>query len=141
MDVAAVPRRAAPQLAERTAGRVTSPPEELDESSEDDLGRPLLLGYIRRELIATAGDVQKIERQMSSFAEAEGFSMGFVFVDEPAIWPAVFEVMTDAVRRHNITAVVLPSPLHFAVLGASNDIKGTFERATGARVLLLNSRS
>jgi hypothetical protein len=77
---------------------------------------------------------------MAVFARDENFSMGFVFVDEPAIWPAVFEVLTDAAGRRNATAVVLPSLLHFAVLGAGNDIRGTFERATGARVLLLDSR-
>lgn len=112
----------------------------LDESDENDLRLPLLLGYIRRDLIATDAEVQKVERQMAIFAQAESFSMGFIFVDEPAIWPAVFEGLTDAVSRQNATAVVLPTLLHFAVLGAGNDIKGTFERATGARVLLLDPR-
>jgi hypothetical protein len=126
MNAAAVPQCATCQ----SAGH------ELDEG---DLSRPLLLGYIRRELVATDAEVHKLERQMSIFAQAEGFWLGGIFVDEPTVWPAGFEVLTDAVCRHNATAVVLPSLLHFAVLGAGNDIRGTFERATGARVLLFDS--
>lgn len=53
--------------------------------------------------------------------------------------PAAFEALFESVRRYELTAVVLPSLLHFAVLGASHDIRDSFERATGARVLLLDS--
>jgi hypothetical protein len=106
---------------------------------DDDLDRPLLLGYVRRELIATDTQVQEVERRMSLFADIEGFSMGFIFIDQPSIRPTIFESLTEEIRRHGITAVVLPSLLHFAVLGATHDIKGAFERATGARVLLLDS--
>lgn len=120
------------------AGRGVSLLEELGQFDED-LDRPLLVGYIRRELIATDAQVQEVERRMSLFADTQGFSIGFIFIDKPGIWPTVFESLTEAVRRHEVAAVVLPSLLHFAVLGATHDIKGAFERATGARVLLLDS--
>lgn len=136
MDVTAVPRRVASRQA--TTDRAAAPDE--SDSLDEELDKPMLLGYIRRDLVATAAEVQKLERQMSLFAQSAGFSMGFVFIDEPDIWPAVFETLIEALRRHRITAVVLPSLLHLAVLGATHDIKGTLERATGTRVLLLDSR-
>lgn len=104
-----------------------------------DFTKPLLLGYVRRDLLVTDGQVSELERQMALFAQEEGFSMGFTYVEKPGTWPAAFEALTESVNRHEVTAVVLPSLLHFAVLGASHDIKNMFERATGARVLVLGS--
>ncbi|GAB3953212.1 hypothetical protein GCM10029976_092950 [Kribbella albertanoniae] len=46
--------------------------------------------------------------------------------------------LVESVTRHNVTAVVLRSVLHFAVLGASQDIKGMFGRVTGAQVMILD---
>jgi hypothetical protein len=43
------------------------------------------------------------------------------------------------VNRYEVTAVVVPSLLHFAALSAAHNIKDAFERATGARVMVANS--
>ena len=101
--------------------------------------KPLLLGYVRRDLLVTDGQVNQLEREMARFAQTEGFSMGFTHIEKPGTWPAAFEALVESVNRYDVTAVVLPSLLHFAVLGASHDIKDLFERATGARVLALDS--
>jgi hypothetical protein len=105
----------------------------------EDYTKPMLLGYVRRDLLVTDGQVNQIERQMAVFAKAEGFSMGFTYVEKPGTWPTAFEALIESVSRYEVTAVVLPSMLHFAVLGAPLNIKEMFERATGARVLLLES--
>ncbi|WP_232828080.1 hypothetical protein [Kribbella monticola] len=106
---------------------------------DEDFTRPLLLGYVRRDLLVTDGQVGELERQMTKFAQKEGFSMGFTYVEKPGTQPAAFEALFESVKRYEVTAVVLPSLLHFAVLGASHDIRDSFERATGARVLVLDS--
>jgi hypothetical protein len=93
-----------------------------------------LLGYVRRDLLVTDGQVNQIERQMAEFAKAEGFSMGFTYVEKPGTWPAAFEALIESVTRNEVTAVVLPSMLHFAVLGAPLNIKEMFERATPNRL-------
>jgi hypothetical protein len=104
----------------------------------EDLAKPVLVGYIRREFVASDERALELECQMSLFAYTEGFSMGFTYVEESGTQLSAFEALVESVVRHQITAVVLPSILHFAVLGLPHDIKDMFERATGARVLLLN---
>ena len=105
---------------------------------DEDYSRPLLVGYVRRDLLVTDGQVSQVEREMAQFAQKEGFSMGFTYVEKPGTWPAAFEALIESVNRYEVTAVVLPSLLHFAVLGANHDIRDIFERATGARVLVLS---
>ncbi|GAA1711559.1 hypothetical protein GCM10009745_69570 [Kribbella yunnanensis] len=104
---------------------------------DEDFTKPMLLGYVRRDLLVTDGQVNQLEREMARFAHAEGFSMGSTYVEKPGTWPAAFEALVESVNRYDVTAIVLPSLLHFAVLGP--DIKNIFERATDARVLVLDS--
>jgi hypothetical protein len=104
----------------------------------EDFTRPLLLGYVRRDLLVTDDQVDQLEREMAKFAQAEGFSMGFTYIEKAGTWPAAFDALMQSVNRYEITAVVLPSLLHFAVLDAPHDIKDMFERATGARVVVLD---
>lgn len=103
---------------------------------EQDYTRPLLLGYVRRDLLIAGGEVSDLERRMSSFATAEGFAMGSTYVEKPGTWPAAFEALVESVNRYDVTAVVLPSLLHFVVLGGV-DMRERFGRITGARVLVL----
>jgi len=105
---------------------------------DEDFTHPLLLGYVRRDLLVTGGQVGELERQMAKFAQKEGFSMGFTYVARPGTRPVAFEALFESVKRYEATAVVLPSLLHFAVLGASCDVRDSFEQATGARVLVLD---
>jgi hypothetical protein len=103
----------------------------------EDFTKPLLLGYLRRDLLVVDGQVTALERQMSDFAQTEGFAMGHVYVEKPESWPAAFEALIESVNRYEVTAVVLPSLLHFASLSSMSRIRDTFQRATGARVLVL----
>jgi hypothetical protein len=134
-EIVEAPDRCLPPMARRG---LDDPLVELDYFVED-LTRPLLLGYIRREFVASEEQAWALEYQMSLFAYKTGFSMGFTYVEEPGPQPSAFEALIESVVRHQVAAVVLPSILHFAVLGLPHDIKDMFERATGARVLLLNA--
>jgi len=101
----------------------------------EDYTRPILLGYVHRGLILTDGQMETAKQELVAFAQTEGFSMGFTYVEQPGTWPAAFAALIDAVNRYGVTAVVLPSLLHFAVFGVPTNIRDAFERATGARVL------
>lgn len=103
----------------------------------EDFTKPLLLGYLRRDLLIVDSQATQLERQMADFAQAEGFAMGHTYVEKPDSWPAAFEALIESVNRYEVTAVVLPSLLHFVMRGSPLHIKDAFERATDARVLVL----
>ncbi|MFI7059850.1 hypothetical protein ACIBL3_02605 [Kribbella sp. NPDC050124] len=99
--------------------------------------RPLLLGYLRRDLLVVESQVGELKRDMAAYAEAEGFTMGHIYVERPDSWLAAFEALTESIGRYDVTAVVLPSLLHYVGIGMPTDRRGWFEHATGARVLVL----
>jgi hypothetical protein len=105
-------------------------------TQDDDLTRPLLIGYVQRQLLVTDEQVEGVKRLFATFARVEGYSMGLTYVEHPGGWPEGFEGLIDVILRYQVTAVVLPSLLHFAVLDASVDFRRHFESATGARVLV-----
>jgi hypothetical protein len=104
-----------------------------------DYSRPLLLGYVLRHLLMTDGELADVRDQLEQFAKIEGFAIGTIYVEETATSPAAFGALIAAVNRYEVTTVVIPSRLHFAALAITHDVKDTFERATGARVVMANS--
>lgn len=107
-----------------------------DEERLTDHTRPLLLGYLRRHLLMTEEELCYTKERLEHFAQVEGFAMGTVYVEEVDRSPAAFQALIDAVNRYEVTAVVIPSMLHLAVLSAPAAIKDHFERATGARIVV-----
>ncbi len=96
----------------------------------------MLLGYLHRALLVTDGQVEAVKHELAMFARAEGFSMGFTFVERAGRWPVAFAALIEAVNRHEVATVALPSLFHFAAFGVPTNIRDSFERATGARVLV-----
>lgn len=107
--------------------------------SEVDYTRPLLLGYVLKDLLMTDGELADIKDQLEQFANIQGFAMGTIYTEDAATTPAAFEALIAAVNRYAVTTVVIPSRLHFATLAVTHDVKDTFERATGARVVIASS--
>jgi len=107
--------------------------------SEADRMKPLVLGYVRQHLLMTEDELDDVTSRLAYFASVEGFTTGTVFVEQCESTPAAFEALVQAICRHQATAVVLPSMLHFAVLGPPLAVRLTFERATGAQVLIATS--
>lgn len=101
-----------------------------------DHTRPLLLGYIRRHLLMTDTELDDTKERLRFFAEIEGFALGTVYVEHLETSPAACEALVEAVNRHEVAAVVVPSMLHLALLSAPAAIKDRFEHLTGARVLI-----
>lgn len=104
-----------------------------------DYTRPLLLGYILKHLLMTDGELADIRAQLEEFARVEGFAMRTIYTEETETTPAAFEALIAAVNRYEVTTVVIPSRLHFAALAVTHDVKDTFERATGARVVIASN--
>src|SRR5690242_14974775 len=107
------------------------PPVDGREAVTDNT-RPLLLGYVRRHLLMTEDELGAVKERLNHFAATEGFAMGTIFVERRESAPGAFEALVQAIEHEQAAAVVLPSMLHFAVLGAPLAVKLTFERATGA---------
>jgi hypothetical protein len=120
------------------AGRGLTPSSELDDLF-DDVTRPLLVGYVRRDLLSSDGAVEQLVAQMAVFARREGFSMGYTYVERAATSLAALEALVEFVGRTEDAAVVIPSPLHFLAIDGPINLREIFERATGTRVLMLTS--
>lgn len=104
-----------------------------------DYTRPLLLGYVLKHLLMTDGELADIRAQLEEFARVEGFAIGTIYTEETETTPAAFEALIEAVNRYEVTTVVIPSRLHFDALAITHEVKDTFERATGARVVIASS--
>jgi hypothetical protein len=104
-----------------------------------DHTRPLILGYLRQHLLMTEDELADTKERLAHFAQTEGFALGTVYIEQVDTAPAAFEALVEAANRDDITAVVVPSMFHFAVLSAPATIKLHFERLTGARVMVANS--
>jgi hypothetical protein len=104
----------------------------------EDFTRPLLLGYLRRDLLVVDGQVEELKCEMVAYAEAENFTMGHIYVERLDSWLAAFEALAASINRYDVSAVVLPSLLHLTGIGMSTDIRDSFERSTGARILALS---
>jgi hypothetical protein len=101
-----------------------------------DYSRPLLLGYARRDLYLSNRHVNDLKRELGDFARLEGFLMGSVYVEDPETAPQAFEALVASVNRYEITAVVMPSLRHLALVGDPAEVRVRFERVTGARIML-----
>lgn len=101
-----------------------------------DYTRPLLLGYARRDLYLSDRHVNDLKRELGAFVQLEGFAMGSVYVEDPDTAPAAFEALVASINHYQITAVVLPSLRHLALVGDPAEVRVRFERVTGARIML-----
>jgi hypothetical protein len=93
------------------------------------------LGYLCKHLLMAETEVVYAKERLGYFAQVEGFQLDKVYVEEVETWPAAFEALVEAAISDELSAVLLPSMLHFAVLGQPADIKKHFEHITRTRVL------
>lgn len=107
--------------------------------TEVDHTRPLLLGYLRMHLLMTDNELADTKERLAYFAAVEGFTLGTVYVEQVDTAPAAFEALIESVNRYEVTAVVIPSMLHFAMLSSPAATKDHFDKTTGARVLIASA--
>jgi hypothetical protein len=74
--------------------------------------RPLLLGYIRAEVLASGTDLPEVEADLEAFANREEFSLGTIYV-EKGTSPGAFHALLAEVRRNEAAwGVVVPDLRH-----------------------------
>jgi hypothetical protein len=99
---------------------------------------PRAVAYLRKHLLMNESEVLYAKERLAYFARVEGLQLDNVFVEEVETWPAAFEALVEAALSDELSVVLLPSMLHFAVLGPSADIKQHFEYITRTRVLAVS---
>jgi DNA invertase Pin-like site-specific DNA recombinase len=101
-----------------------------------DGSTPLLLGYIRRDLLVTDGEVDRQKHLLESFAVSAGYRLVFVYVEQRGYGDlSAFRGLLESTLDGQVAAVVVPTLLHFSGLGHAGGFAATFEQFTGARVL------
>jgi len=100
--------------------------------------RPLLFGYLRVHLLAAGTTPGAISARFDAFANAEGYSLACVYVDQAHTAPAAFDALIQAVKQYDARAVAVPTLDHLAVLGKPPELSSFLQRATGAQVLVMD---
>ena len=84
--------------------------------SEPSAARPLLLGYIRADLVRNRADLPRVEAQLEAFAHREAFSLGAVYVERGSAPGAFDALMTELARDETTHGVVVPDLRHVTVV-------------------------
>lgn len=78
--------------------------------------RPVLLGYIRADVLKSASRIRRVQAQLASFAHREVFSLGTVYVEE-RIDSGVFHSLLDELATDDsVWGVVVPDLRHLTVV-------------------------
>ena len=77
--------------------------------------RPLLLGYIRADLLRNRADLPSVEAELEAFAHREAFSLGAVYVETGSAPGAFDALMTEVARDEATRGVVVPDLRHVTV--------------------------
>ena len=98
--------------------------------------RPLLVGYIRADVLRDRADLPDVEAQLEGFAHREGFSLAAVYVERGSA-PGAFDALMDAVSRHDAPpGVVVPDLRH--VTAAERRVLAGRKEGAGTAVLTAN---
>jgi hypothetical protein len=78
--------------------------------------RPMLLGYVRADVLRSGTELPRVEAQLEAFAGREEFTLGTVFVEKGTA-PGVFQTLLGEVTRDETTwGVVVPDLRHVTVV-------------------------
>lgn len=78
--------------------------------------RPLLLGYIRADVLRNGTELPEAEAQLETFAEREYFSLGTVYVEQGGAPGAFHALMAEVTRDEAAFGVVVPDLRHLTVV-------------------------
>lgn len=78
--------------------------------------RPLLLGYIRADVLRNGTELPQAEAQLETFAESEDFSLGTVYVEQGDAPGAFHALMTEVTRDEDAFGFVVPDLRHLTVV-------------------------
>ena len=98
--------------------------------------RPLLLGYVRADVLRNGTGLDAVKAQLEAFADSEEFSLGTVYVAQGDAPSAVHELMTELTREEAAWGVVVPDLRHVTVV----EQLVLTRHENGARVSILAAR-
>jgi hypothetical protein len=78
--------------------------------------RPVLLGYIRADVLRSATMVRRVQTQLASFAHREAFSLGTVYVAKDAGAGVFHSLMDELALDDAAWGVVVPDLRHLTVV-------------------------
>jgi hypothetical protein len=78
--------------------------------------RPVLLGYIRADVLRSAAKLRRVQAQLANFAHREVFSLGTVYVEKGASGGVFHSLMDELVRDDAAWGVVVPDLRHLTVV-------------------------
>lgn len=78
--------------------------------------RPVLLGYIRADVLRNGTKVPDVEAQLEAFADREGCSLGTVYVHRGEAVGAFQALLAQVTRDEAAVGVVVPDLRHLTVV-------------------------
>ena len=78
--------------------------------------RPLLLGYIRADVLTNGSQLPEVQAQLEEFATREEFSLGTVYVAQGDAPAAFHALMGEVTREEAAWGVVVPDLRHVTVV-------------------------
>jgi hypothetical protein len=78
--------------------------------------RPVLLGYIRADMLRNGTELPRVEAELQAFAVTEEFSLGTIYVEQRGASGAFHALMSEMSRDEAARGVIVPDLRHLTVL-------------------------
>ncbi len=78
--------------------------------------RPVLLGYIRADMLRNGTELPRMAAELQAFADTEKFSLGTVYVEQGGSSGAFHALMSEMSRDEAARGVIVPDLRHLTVL-------------------------
>ena len=78
--------------------------------------RPLLLGYIRADVLRDLADLPKVEALLDAFAQREAFTLGAIYVEKGLAPGAFAALLSEVARDEALYGVVVPDLRHLTIV-------------------------
>jgi hypothetical protein len=102
--------------------------------------RPVIYGYVRLAAIEGVEDeTGSITKELTAFADREGFTLGRVFIEHIRNNEPAFDAMINVLENGDVKHVIVPSLWHFARLpGLQDAMRQHIEQQLGARLWVVH---
>ncbi|MEV0291143.1 hypothetical protein AB0H36_44030 [Kribbella sp. NPDC050820] len=94
--------------------------------------------YLCSPLLVCRPEVTRTRERLAAYAADAELELVATFVEDAWQRSSAFERLFQATIRDHVQVVLLPSMLHFTVLGSPRWIKPSFEAVTGARIVTMS---
>jgi len=97
--------------------------------------KPLIYGYLRVWTDTTEQDAARTQRELTTYAEREGFTVAEIFIERPNLPVPAFTGLIQAIARTETKDIVVPDLSHFCPYHELGEtMKAIIEHVAGARV-------